>query len=137
MVDEARAWWGEQVRRGATTFWEEFDERSAPDSVPGGTCCHSWTGGPVVILGSEILGVWPTAPGFAKVRIRPRWGGLEHARGVVPTPRGPIAVAWDRRKKQLEVDLPELEAELDVWSEEPSRRQRKVLSGEGHHEFEI
>jgi len=137
VLDEARAWWGEQVRRGATTFWEEFDDRSAPDSVPGGTCCHSWTGGPVVILGSEVLGVWPTAPGFAKVRIRPRWGGLEHARGVVPTPRGPIAVAWDRRKKRLEVELPELEAELDVWSEDPSRRQRKVLSGGGHHEFEI
>ena len=43
-----------------------------------------------------LLGVEPTAPGYATFRVRPqatrevRW-----AKGIVPTPHGPISAAWD------------------------------------------
>jgi hypothetical protein len=42
----------------------------------------------------RILGVVPTAPGFASVTIAPHRCGLTHATGRVCTPRGPIDVAW-------------------------------------------
>ena len=43
-----------------------------------------------------ILGVQPTEPGFSRFRVRPmpvrevRW-----AKGLIPTPHGPIAAAWE------------------------------------------
>jgi hypothetical protein len=99
VLDEIRAWWGEQIKRGATTFWEVFDDTSAPDSVPEGTCCHSWTGGPAVLLGQEILGVKPLEPGFRKVLIRPHWADFRFVRGAVPTPQGPIEIRWDGARR--------------------------------------
>ncbi len=116
VLDEIRAWWGEQIRRGATTFWEVFDDTSPPDSVPEGTCCHSWTAGPVVLLGQEILGVKPAEPGFRKVLIRPRWADLESVRGAVPTPNGPIEVGWDGgpRPRRFSFTIPPCEARVGV-----------------------
>ena len=43
-----------------------------------------------------ILGVRPSAPGFAAVTINPVPSDLDHAEGTVPTPHGPIRVGWER-----------------------------------------
>jgi len=60
------------------------------------------------MFGRYVLGVVPTAPGFARVRIRPHACGLKWARGAVPTPRGIITVAWKRvnGRMELEYDVP-------------------------------
>lgn len=42
-----------------------------------------------------LLGVEPVEPGYRRFAVRPRpAGGLRWAKGVVPTPRGPVAAAW-------------------------------------------
>ena len=41
-----------------------------------------------------ILGVEPSAPGFARMTIAPQRCGLAHATGRVCTPHGPVDVAW-------------------------------------------
>ncbi|MET0618285.1 MAG: alpha-L-rhamnosidase C-terminal domain-containing protein, partial [Luteibacter sp.] len=59
-----------------------------------GDWSHSWGGTPLVQLSSRVLGVTPASPGYAAVRIAPRAAGLAWAKGTVPTPHGPVRVAW-------------------------------------------
>ena len=58
----------------------------------GGTHRHGWSSIPSRDLITYVLGVTPGAPGFTTVRIAPRLGTLEWARGTVPTPRGMVTV---------------------------------------------
>lgn len=60
------------------------------------------------LLTTYVLGVKPLGPGFATWGVKPRIDGgggggsgggsddLQWARGVVPTPRGPLQVSWQR-----------------------------------------
>ena len=55
-----------------------------------------------------MLGIEPTAPGFAKVRIEPHLGKLNDLSGSMPHPNGEIAVAVKRAGSRLtaQVTLP-------------------------------
>ena len=58
------------------------------------------------IFSEYILGVEPVAPGYAKFRFRPRpCAGVSLASGVVPTPHGPVSVAWRLDGSDLSVEL--------------------------------
>ena len=57
---------------------------------------HGWSSGAAPALTTYVLGVQPTSPGFATFTVTPHPGGLDSARGVVPTPRGPIRVVVGR-----------------------------------------
>ena len=49
------------------------------------------------ILANYVLGVEPTAPGYAAYRVRPcPPAGIDAASGVVPTPWGRLHVSWQR-----------------------------------------
>jgi hypothetical protein len=53
----------------------------------------------------RILGVTPSEPGFAAIRIEPNLCGLEHAEGSVCTPHGPVEVAWRREGRTLSLKI--------------------------------
>jgi len=107
-LEEIRSRWGEFFDRDAVTFWEhwpsDLDERQGGMSL-----CHAWSAAPTYHLSATLLGVRPTKPGFAEFEVAPRPAGLEWAKGKVPTPECPIAVAWQMAdgRMQLEVDVPE------------------------------
>ncbi len=88
-----REQWNRMLEKGATTFWETF-----PGEIGSGhwsrSLCHGWSAAPAYFLSTQVLGVTPTAPGYQKVRIAPKPFHLSWARGQVPTPLGPIYVAW-------------------------------------------
>lgn len=120
-LDFISQYWGGMLDFGATTFWEDFDlawtENAAriDELVPAGkkdihgdfgahcyvgfrhSFCHGWAGGPTAWLSTNVLGVTPAAPGFAKVRIRPALGNLAWVEGSYPTPKGPIHVRHDKQ----------------------------------------
>lgn len=79
-----RRCWGSMLNKGATTFWEY---------APSGSKCHAWSAGPAYVLPSYVLGIRPITPGFDRCLIEPRLCDLDRARGAVPTPHGPVAVA--------------------------------------------
>lgn len=106
-VEIIRGRWGKMLKEGATTFWELFGNWRFSRS-------HGWSSGPAMLLPAEILGVQPIAPGFRIFQIQPHPANLTWAKGVVPTPRGDISVAWQevegKRNEtffQLEVYIPE------------------------------
>lgn len=80
------------------------------DPVSQRSDCHAWSAVPLYDFPSEILGVKPLEPGFAKISIAPQpGGGLTWARGTVATVRGPVHVSWNLDKNGrfvLQVERP-------------------------------
>ncbi len=113
--------WGGMLDAGATTFWEGWVNTSSR--------CHAWAASPLYLLSQQVLGVIPTAPGFARVRIEPFCGDLDFAKGVVPTPPGPIRVEWERvgdDQLAVRVDLPE---GIDAEFIDPTGARRPLRPG--------
>jgi hypothetical protein len=92
-----RTRYGPMLARGATTLWESFD--------PTASLCHGFSTTPLFQLSAEMLGVQPTAPGFAAFRLAPQLGDCDYARGAFPTGRGDIGVGWERSGSDLTVDV--------------------------------
>jgi hypothetical protein len=66
---------------------------------------------------TQVLGIQPTAGGFAKVNIRPDLIDLHWAKGVEPTPHGLLGVDIKTGEKGYvtTIDLPaEIEAQISV-----------------------
>jgi len=115
-IDIIRDYWGGMLKMGATTFWEDFDIDWMPGSGPideivppgkkdihgdfGKHCytkfrhslCHGWAGGPTAFMSQYILGVFPSEPGYKKIKIMPSLGSLSYAKGKIPTPYGVISI---------------------------------------------
>ncbi len=89
--------YGDMLARGATTLWESF--------APTASLCHGFSATPVFQLSTEVLGVEPLAPGFARFRFAPQPADLAFARGVFSTVAGDVRVAWTRSGDALEVEL--------------------------------
>ncbi|MBW7884536.1 MAG: family 78 glycoside hydrolase catalytic domain [Caldilineaceae bacterium] len=111
-----REQWNRMLEKGATTFWETF-----PGFVGGHwsrSLCHGWSAAPAYFLSTRVLGVTAAAPGYAKIRLAPKPWHLRWARGTVPTPHGPVSVAWEvdeSGKLQLEYNVPEdCEVEVEI-----------------------
>ena len=102
VLKEIRSYWGGMLDLGATAFWELYNPDEKGDQVYamygrpfGRSFCHAWGASPIYLLGRYYLGVEPTAPGFAKYRVKPVLGGLGWMEGRVPTPTGPVCVRMD------------------------------------------
>ena len=98
---------------------------------PGWSVCHTGGGGAVWFLVTRVLGIEPAEPGYAACRIAPCPGNLAWAKGTLPTVRGPIGVAWEKRDGEFEltVNLPEsVPATIELPLEEG---QRAAVSVDG------
>ena len=122
-LEVMRRYWGTMLDYGATTFWEDFNldwvKNASPiDELPvpgkddlhkdfGNYCykglrhslCHGWSGGPAAFLMEKVLGVSITEPGAGSLLIQPELGDLEYAKGVFPTPHGPVRISKKRGEK--------------------------------------
>jgi hypothetical protein len=80
--------WREMLRMGLTTT-AETPEPTRSDS-------HAWSAHPNYHLLATVLGIRPSAPGFASVDIAPALGAMRRASGRMPHPRGTIEVLLRR-----------------------------------------
>jgi hypothetical protein len=69
-----------------------------------GTHVHGWSSTPPKDMVFYTLGVTPAMPGYTVAHIAPRLGGLDWAKGKVPTPFGLIEVQVN--EKALVIDSP-------------------------------
>ncbi|HTQ11401.1 MAG TPA: alpha-L-rhamnosidase C-terminal domain-containing protein [Fimbriimonadaceae bacterium] len=75
--------------------WQiEPDTKTYHEMWTSGDLSHAWGSAPLIQMSTTVLGVRPLSPGFARFSIRPTPFGLDWAKGVVPTPHGPITVNW-------------------------------------------
>lgn len=87
-ADIARIW-GSMLLHGATSFWETA--LGADDFEGAGSLCHGWSAMPVYFYYAYLLGIRPTAPGFAAwTTDGPDNGPAGRCSGTVPTPHGVI-----------------------------------------------
>lgn len=120
-----RAHWGPMMDAGATSWWEEYHGQSSR--------CHAWSIGPTIDFMTEILGVAPDEPGFARVRLSPKPCDLKWAKGIVPTPAGDVVVNWQRDDERLLVNAT-IPTGVQVRPILPARRgDQIVIDGEKVH----
>ena len=93
--------WRDMLARGLTTFAEVVDRPGSPSRSD----CHAWSASPNVEILRIVLGVDSAAPGFRRVTIRPHLGKMAEAAGVVPHPKGNVAVRLER-SGAVSVELP-------------------------------
>ncbi len=128
-VEFIKEYYGGMLGRGATAFWEDFDvswldgsgridEIPAPDKKDlhadyGQFCykglrhslCHGWSSGVVPFFIEEIVGLKILEPGFKKIAVRPKPGGLKYISAKIPTPYGVIEIKTDTHG--VDVRVPE------------------------------
>lgn len=94
-------YWRDLLAQGFSTV-PEMPEPSRSD-------CHAWGAHPRFHAVASILGIRPTAPEFASVRIAPMLGPLDWAEGTWPHPLGNISVRLQREGGHVHgrVDLPQ------------------------------
>ncbi len=93
---------------------EMLDQGTLPEFWPNsGQTFQSFCqgGGPMIswALTYYVLGIRPVSPGFRRFVVQPAPGSLEVARGLCPTPHGPIRVEWRRQadgRLDIKVDAP-------------------------------
>ena len=106
--------YGRMLARGATTLWESFE--------PTGSLCHGFSATPTWQLSTCVLGVAPLAPGFARFSFSPQPADLAFARGVFPTVKGDVRVAWERGEDGVAIELHVPEGAVAVPVDPPGHR---------------
>ena len=82
-VDQLAPWYA-MLDEGLTTFEEgDYDDRSD---------CHAWGASPLYHFMSIVGGVYPSAPGFKEVDIKPAFGNLKEINLSIPHPEGSLKV---------------------------------------------
>jgi hypothetical protein len=87
--------WGYMLKNGPrSTMWETIGAGGGPPTDQQPSFDHGWSSGAAPALTSYALGVTPASPGFGSYVAQPHPADLRWARGVVPTPHGPISFRW-------------------------------------------
>ena len=95
---------GQMIKEGSTTMWEQFDARYSHD--------HPMFGGSLVWFYRHLAGIRidPEHPAYRHSLIRPFLAdGLDHVDYALDTVYGPLRVAWQRSGNRLsmEITIPE------------------------------
>ncbi|MCU6712508.1 glycoside hydrolase family 78 protein [Paenibacillus sp. J5C_2022] len=83
--------WGYMIAQGATTMWEGWDDIESH--------CHAWNSYPSRMLQEYVCGIRSGSAGFASAVLQPYFAeGLSFAEAKTGTPRGDIALRWERHE---------------------------------------
>jgi hypothetical protein len=104
--------WKHMVNSGTTISWEAWGMKYKPNQ----DWNHAWGAAPANLLPRFVLGAQPATAGWKTAMVRPCPGGLKHASGKVPTPRGSIEIDWKNDSTfKLSLTLPEgMSAKVDL-----------------------
>lgn len=125
LTDTSSRSWFQMIRRGCTTTSEMWNDSIKTDS----DWNHAWSASPANVISRKLMGIQPTAPSFARVRIAPQVGSLQYATIKHPTPRGPILLSVKSNsptKMHVSVEIP---ANMTADIVLPGRETQTVGSG--------
>ncbi|HLX88755.1 MAG TPA: family 78 glycoside hydrolase catalytic domain, partial [Acidimicrobiales bacterium] len=104
LTDASEPGWANILARGGTFAWEMWNPKDRDVLTPplasllgnGDSRSHGFGSNVLVAIQQTMLGVLPTAPGYASFDVTVPLHALSYASGQVPTPYGSIEVAWSR-----------------------------------------
>jgi hypothetical protein len=101
VLDLIRNRYGPMLHKGATTLWESF--------APTASLCHGFSATPTYQLVTGLLGLQPSADGFASVRIAPLPTDLSHVECRFGTVVGELTARLDRNDQgwMMKASLPD------------------------------
>ena len=128
--------WLYQIRKGATTTWEQWAILREDDTINEGSMNHYAYGAAGDFLYKRVCGLECIKPGFQEFQVKPVVGGnLTHAECMHESPYGRIEVAW--KKDDAEEDLYHLQVTVPVGTHcEVVCNQIQKRIGSGTYEFE-
>ena len=152
MTDNSRRSWLNMLRLGSTISLEAWDDIYKPNQ----DWNHAWGAAPANIIPRHLVGVEPTSPGFATMRIKPQIADLREIDAVIPTIRGTVSVSIRKTKDscQFSITTP-ANTKSEVWLLKEDDNQtiffgNKAIApflkdgfyvvpdvGSGSHQFEI
>jgi alpha-L-rhamnosidase len=104
LTDASQPGWARILAQGGTFGWEMWKPDDRDVLTPplasllgnGDSRSHGFGSNVLVAIQQSMLGVIPTGPGYASFDVTVPLHALSYAAGRVPTPHGPINVAWSR-----------------------------------------
>ncbi|MDO3409748.1 hypothetical protein QWJ34_08230 [Saccharibacillus sp. CPCC 101409] len=108
VIEQIKSYWGGMLDQGATTFWEYYDpSETGPEKYAmygdkyGKSLCHAWGASPIYLIGRYLLGVRPTAPGYASFEVAPRTELPGELTCTLPVGAGSVTI--ERLRERLTV----------------------------------
>ncbi|BAV04088.1 alpha-L-rhamnosidase [Filimonas lacunae] len=94
--------WAKNIKQGATVTWEAWDADVRNESM-----CHPWGAVGLLAMQQYMLGVTAAKPQYEEVQVKPLDFGnrLQKAQGKIPTDRGVIQIAWQRKEHVYDMQL--------------------------------
>lgn len=111
VYDSIKEYWGGMLKKGAVTFWEDFDpeqdetEQYGMYGDPfGKSLCHAWGASSIYLLGKYFLGVKPLTPGYETFEVAPKVEYFKELDCVVPVKNGAVAIHYLNGELNVTVD---------------------------------
>lgn len=105
VFDQIRKYWGGMLKRGAVTFWEEYDPKVPEEEQYdmygdkfGKSLCHAWSASPIYLLARYFIGLTITDPIEGKYEIHPHLEKFECLDCTLPMGKKDIHILWDGEK---------------------------------------
>ena len=98
-----------------------------------GSINHAWSGGPLAVFPTRMLGLRPLEPGWKRFSVRPDPAVFDQCSISFPTVAGTVAVSVDRAKGTLTVTVPE-GSEAEMFR---PKTKSLVRLGPGTHKMEL
>ena len=152
LTDTSKRSWLNMLRVGSTISLEAWDDIYKPNQ----DWNHAWGAAPANIIPRHLVGIEPTSPGFATMRIKPQISSLRQIDAVVPTIRGTVSVSIrkDEACSRINIVTP-ANTVSEVWLHKENDNQTILFDnakidptlkdgfyvvpsvGSGSHQFEI
>lgn len=85
--------------KSCSTLWEGWGK--GREGYGGGTVNHAWSGGPMIVIASEIFGIKPLAPGYAEFEITPVLSSLGDFAFSFTTVKGRIELSLCKKNRKI------------------------------------
>ncbi|KAJ5385842.1 hypothetical protein N7509_008383 [Penicillium cosmopolitanum] len=102
--------WGAMVSNDTTksgSTWEYVNQKSQPGYGQFTSLSHPWGGAATYALTNYVAGIRPVSFGYKSWIVEPAYAGfgLDEVSATVPTPHGPLSVAWTVRSSVVTVTI--------------------------------
>lgn len=112
VLHKIRTYWGGMLKRGAVTFWEEFDPGAPVEEQYdmygdrfGKSLCHAWSASPIYFLAKYFMGLKPQEAGGKRFLLEPHPEFFSKFQCTLPVGGGTVQLSWDGRELAVKTEL--------------------------------